>query len=32
MTVNIKLRLIGLSTAIALFALPIAAASAHSAW
>jgi hypothetical protein len=32
MTTNIKLKLIGLLTTIALFALPIAEASAHSSW
>jgi hypothetical protein len=32
MTTNIKLKLIGLLTTVALFALPIAEASAHNSW
>jgi hypothetical protein len=32
MTTNLKLKLIGLGTTVALFALPIAEASAHAAW
>lgn len=32
MSTNLKLKLIGLSTTIALFALPIAEASAHMCW
>ena len=32
MTTNLKLKLIGLATTIALFVLPIAEASAHGAW
>jgi hypothetical protein len=32
MRTNLKLRLIGLATTVALFALPIAEAAAHSAW
>jgi hypothetical protein len=32
MTANLKLKLVGLCTTIALFALPVAEASAHWAW
>jgi hypothetical protein len=32
MTTNLKLKLIGLGTTIALFALPVAQASAHFSW
>jgi hypothetical protein len=32
MTTNIKLKLIGLFPSIALFALPVAEASAHTTW
>jgi hypothetical protein len=32
MTTNLKLKLVGLATTIALFALPIAEASAHNSW
>jgi hypothetical protein len=32
MTTNLKLKLIGLLTTVALFALPIAEASAHTSW
>jgi len=32
MTTNIKLKLVGLFTTIALFALPVAEASAHMVW
>jgi hypothetical protein len=32
MTTNLKLKLIGLCTTVALFALPIAEASAHGSW
>jgi hypothetical protein len=32
MTTNLKLKLIGLTTTIALFALPVAEAFAHGSW
>ena len=32
MSTNLKLKLIGLATTIALFALPVAEAAAHNSW
>ena len=32
MTTNLKLKLIGLCTTVALFALPVAEAAAHGTW